>query len=247
MELAERAGRLDAIAQTYDTTVDFDRHSIQYERGLIARTAHGRRLLEVGCGWGDMTEFFAPRFERVVALDGSGECVRRCRARVDGHTHIEWVHCLVEQFRTDGQFEDIVMVRVLEHLDDPVAILRKLAGYLAPMGQLHLVVPNARSLHRRLGKAMGLLAHLDSFSPRDIQYGHRRVYDRCLLTQHVEAAGLQVVETQGVLIKPLSNAQMESWDPAVIQALFEVGREEPDLCNELYMRVARSVRGAVDP
>jgi 2-polyprenyl-3-methyl-5-hydroxy-6-metoxy-1,4-benzoquinol methylase len=240
MELAERAERLDAIAQTYDTAVDFDRYCIDYERGLIAQSARGKRLLEVGCGWGDMTGFFAPRFQRIVALDGSGECVRRCEALVAGHPHVELIHGMVEAFHTEELFEDIVMVRVLEHLDDPVGILQKLAGYLAPQGQLHLVVPNARSLHRRLGKAMGLLASLDSFSPRDIQYGHRRVYDRDLLTRHIEAAGLQVSDTQGVLIKPLSNAQMESWDPAIIQALFTVGQEEPDLCNELYVRATRA-------
>src|SRR4029453_7834314 len=117
------------------------------ERGLIAEGAHGKRLLEVGCGWGDMTEFFAPRFERIVALDGSGECVRRCRERLSRYPRIELHHCLIEEFDTGEQFEDIVMVRVLEHLDDPIGILRKLARYLTPQGQLHLVVPNARSLH----------------------------------------------------------------------------------------------------
>lgn len=237
MELAER---LDAIAQSYDTTVDFDRYCIQYERELIVQTAHGKQLLEVGCGCGDMTEFFASRFESIVGLDGSAECIRRCRVRLAGQAHVELFHGLVEAFHTEEQFADIVMVRVLEHLDDPVAILQKLAGYLPPEGQLHLVVPNARSLHRRIGKAMGLLPQLDSFSPRDIQYGHRRVYDWELLARHVKAAGLTVVETHGVLIKPLSNAQMESWDPEIIQALFEVGREEPDLCNELYVRATRA-------
>src|SRR3712207_8661366 len=49
-------------------------------------------------------------------------------------------------------FRSIVMVRVLEHLDDPVGILQKLERFLAPQGQLHLVVPNARSLHRRLDR-----------------------------------------------------------------------------------------------
>jgi 2-polyprenyl-3-methyl-5-hydroxy-6-metoxy-1,4-benzoquinol methylase len=237
MQLAER---LDTIAQTYDTTIDFDRYCIEYERGLIAQSARGKRLLEIGCGWGDMTEFFAPRFERIVALDGSGECVRRCRERLADLPHVDLLHSLIEEFDTGEQFEDIVMVRVLEHLDHPIGILQKLERYLAPQGQLHLVVPNARSLHRRVGQAMGLLPSLHSFSARDIQYGHRRVYDRDLLTRHVEAAGFQVLETQGVLIKPLSNAQMESWDPSVIQALFIVGHEEPDLCNELYVRVARA-------
>jgi hypothetical protein len=115
--------------------------------------------------------------------------------------------------------------------------LAKLRSYLKPGGQIHIVVPNARSLHRRIGKAMGLLRSADDFSARDIQLGHMRVYDINLLTQHIAAAGLETVDLQGILIKPLSNAQMQSWEPAVIDALLEVGKEEPDLCNELYLRV----------
>jgi 2-polyprenyl-3-methyl-5-hydroxy-6-metoxy-1,4-benzoquinol methylase len=228
--------RLDAIAQTYDTTEDFDRYSIEFERELIAAAAHRLDLLEVGCGWGDMTEYFAPRFRRVVALDGSLDCVCRTRQRCRLFPQAEVHHTLIERFHTEEKFEDVVMVRVLEHLEDPVGVLAGLASFLKPGGQLHLIVPNARSLHRRIGQAMGLIRELNDFSPRDIQYGHRRVYDSELLTQHLEAAGLRVAQAQGVLIKPLSNAQMQSWDPAVIRALFAVGKEEPGLCNELYFR-----------
>jgi 2-polyprenyl-3-methyl-5-hydroxy-6-metoxy-1,4-benzoquinol methylase len=228
--------RLDDIARTYNTTEDFDHYSIEFERELIAEVARGLNLLEVGCGWGDMTQYFACRFRRIVALDGSLDCVRRTRERCRQWPHVQVHHRLIEEFHTDDRFEDVVMVRVLEHLNDPVATLAKLASFLRPGGQLHIVVPNARSLHRRVGKAMGLLKELSDFSPRDIQYGHKRVYDSALLTQHLEAAGLRVDEAQGVLVKPLSNAQMQSWDPAVVRALFEVGKEEPGLCNELYVR-----------
>jgi 2-polyprenyl-3-methyl-5-hydroxy-6-metoxy-1,4-benzoquinol methylase len=228
--------RLDAIARTYDTTEDFDRCSIEFERELIAEAARGLDLLEVGCGWGDMTEYFASRFRRIAALDGSLDCVCRTRQRCRLSPHVEVHHTLIEEFRTEERFEDVVMVRVLEHLEDPVGTLARLASFLKPGGQLHLIVPNARSLHRRIGKAMGLLRELNDFSPRDIQYGHQRVYDSELLTQHLEAAGLRVAQAQGVLIKSLSNAQMQSWDPAVIRALFAVGKEEPGLCNELYFR-----------
>lgn len=228
--------RLDAIARTYDTAEDFDRYSIEFERAIIVEAARGLGLLEVGCGWGDMTHYFVSRFRRIVALDGSLDCVRRTRERCAPSSQVEVHHTLIERFDTDERFEDIVLVRVLEHLVDPVGTLVKLASFLKPGGQLHLVVPNARSLHRRVGKAMGLLKELNDFSPRDIQYGHQRVYDSLLLRQHLEAAGLRVAQAQGVLIKPLSNAQMLAWDPAVIRALFEVGQDEPDLCNELYLR-----------
>jgi 2-polyprenyl-3-methyl-5-hydroxy-6-metoxy-1,4-benzoquinol methylase len=231
--------RLDDIALTYDTTADFDRYSIEFERVLITEAARWRDLLEVGCGWGDMTQYFASRFQRIVALDGSLQCVRVTRERCGRWPHVEVHHRLIEEFLTEDRFEDVVMVRVLEHVEDPVATLAKLGSFLKPEGQLHVVVPNARSLHRRVGKAMGLLKDLTDFSPRDIQYGHKRVYDSTLLVEHVEAAGLRVDQAQGVLIKPLSNAQMQSWDPEIVLALFEVGKEEPGLCNELYFRVSR--------
>lgn len=238
--MTQLAERLDAIAVTYNLHDDFDLQSNAVEREMIGRSGHGKALLEIGCGWGDMTAHFAPRFGRVVALDGSAEFAHRTGERCARYPWVEVKHALVEEFETDERFEDIVIAHVLEHVDDPVGVLRKLEGWLAPAGQIHLIVPNARSLHRRIGKAMGLLKRLDDFSPRDVQLGHMRVYDRELLTRHVEQAGLRVAETRGILVKPLSNAQMQTWDPAVIRALFEVGKDEPDLCNELYLRCERA-------
>ncbi len=231
--------RLDVIARTYDTTADFDRYSNEFARKLIGEQAFGRDLLEVGCGWGDMTEHFAPDFRRIVALDGSWEFVSRTRERCRLYPHVEIHHSLVEEFQTANRFEDIVIAHVLEHVDEPVETLAKLASLLQPDGQVHIVVPNSRSLHRRIGKAMGLLRELDEFSARDIQLCHMRVYDLPLLNRHIEAAGLRTVGTDGIMIKPLSNGQMQAWDPAVINALLEVGRDEPDLCNELYLRTVK--------
>jgi 2-polyprenyl-3-methyl-5-hydroxy-6-metoxy-1,4-benzoquinol methylase len=228
--------RLDTIARTYNTTTDFDRFSNEMARRLIRDKAFGTSLLEVGCGWGDMTLSFAPHFERIVAFDGSQEFAAGTRERCSGFAHVEVHHSLLETFTTDLRFDDIVFAHVLEHVDEPVACLRRLAGLLTPRGQLHIVVPNARSLHRRLGKAMGLLEDLHEFSARDIQLGHQRVYDLASLSRDVHEGGLQIVDVEGIMLKPLSNAQMEQWDPRVINGLLEVGREVPDLCNELYAR-----------
>lgn len=229
--------RLDTIAGTYDTVADFDRHCNEHERKLIAETCHRQRMLEVGCGWGDMTEELAPLFERVVALDGSREFASRTRERCRRYPHVEVLHSLVEEYQSEEQFEDIIIAHVLEHVEDPVGVLSQLAALLHSNGQIHLIVPNAGSLHRRIGKAMGLLSDLHAFSERDVQLGHMRVYDLELLIRHVEAAGLRALAVEGVLIKPLSNAQMQSWDPGIVRALLEVGRELPELCNELYLRV----------
>ena len=41
---------------------------------------------------------------------------------------------------------------------------------------------------------------------------------------------------EGILLKPLSNAQMETLERRLVAALFAVGREHPETCAEIYVR-----------
>ena len=83
---------------------------------------------------------------------------------------------------------------------------------------------------------MGLLQRVDGLNERDVSLGHRRVYTREKLVEHVNSAGLTSLDEEFILLKILSNAQMEALDPKLIQALFELGHEFPDLCADLYIR-----------
>jgi 2-polyprenyl-3-methyl-5-hydroxy-6-metoxy-1,4-benzoquinol methylase len=142
---------------------------------------------------------------------------------------------LFEEFEPPRRFHGIVMARALEHLEEPVALLTKMRNWLEPGGRLHVVVPNATSLHRRVGVAMGLLDRPDALSERDVKYGHRRVYDAKLLREHLTLAGWTVERLTGIFLKPLSNAQMAAFAPDLLEAFFEVGHELPDYCAELYV------------
>ena len=86
---------------------------------------------------------------------------------------------------------------------------------------------------------MGMLARPDALSQRDHKYGHRRVYDADLLRQHLSKAGWRTEQVIGIFLKPLSNAQMLDFNPDLLEALVEMGRELPCYCAELYA-VARS-------
>ncbi len=126
------------------------------------------------------------------------------------------------------------MARALEHLDDPVGQLRKMRGWTLPDGRLHIVVPNAQSLHRLIGVHMGFLPAPNAFSERDRKFGHRRVYDMDSLRSHLQQGGWRVETIRGVFLKPLANAQMTQFQPDLLQAFFEVGKELPRYCAELY-------------
>lgn len=231
--------KLETIARKYDPNRDFDYHSKIYAASLILENSRGPNALELGCSTGVMTKIFAQHFENLVVVDGSEyyiNTVKKSLSRKNVRYHVS----LFEDFETDEKFETIILAWILEHLENPIALLAKVRNWLAKKGAIHIIVPNATSLHRRIGKAMGLLKELNDFSERDKKLGHKRVYDKTLLLEHVNKANLRVERLEGILLKPFSNAQMMSWPKEVIDALFIVGSDmPPDYCNELCLKCSK--------
>lgn len=238
--------RLKRVSSWYDPEKDFDHWAIKYAAELIVEMAKGPRVLEMGCASGLITQRLAPRFPSLAVVEAVPEYIAQARRKVSRHP-VQFYQSLFENFRPSYGFDDIVMAHILEHVVSPVKLLSRVRGWLATRGRIHIVVPNASSLHRRLGVAMGILKKVSDMSERDHHLGHRRVYTWERLVRHIEAAGLRILFRQGIFLKPLSNAQMDRWDPRIIRALFAVGREMPAYCAEIYVccgarRPARALR-----
>jgi trans-aconitate methyltransferase len=223
---------LERIATTYDSTSDFDYHLIRYNYREMRAYLRGPAVLELGCASGVMTRLLSDDFSGLHVVDGSAQYLKEVAATVP--RSVMFHHALFEEFSCPRRFNDLVMARALEHLDDPVGLLTKMRSWAQPGGRLHIVVPNAQSLHRLIGVHLGMLPAPHSFSERDKKYGHRRVYDMDLLRLHLSQAGWNVEQLRGVFLKPLSNAQMLQFAPELLQAFFEVGKELPRYCAELY-------------
>jgi SAM-dependent methyltransferase len=82
-----------------------------------------------------------------------------------------------------GQFDVITMWHVFEHLDNPVEVLRQLAGHLTPTGAFVISVPNERSWQRRVFRRSWF--HLDP--PRHLIH-----FDASTLAEVLGRADLQV-------------------------------------------------------
>ena len=209
---------------------------------IVSHFIRGRRILELGCFAGLSTLLLLDHCDDLTVVDLSDENIALTRQRLDEAGRTASLICdRWENFAPSGSFSDIMMWRGLEHVVDPVALLGQIRGWLEPAGRLHIVVPNAMSLHRRIGVQMGMLADVHDLNERDHAAGHQRVYDRPLLTRHLKEAGFTVTHWEGIFLKPLSNDQMKSWPEPLIRALYAVGREIPDYCAELYMCASPSV------
>ena len=225
---------LDQISTNYSEEEGFENVLLKYKTCEVLRFVRGPAVLDIGCGVGFLARILAGEVERVVALDGSPVKIERA-CQINPAPNISYVCSLIEDWTPPFPFDTIVATNVLEHVPDAGAFLRRCRDMLAPGGRLVVTVPNALGLHKRIGHAMGLIEDFYALTPADLGKGHLRVYDRRILEAEFAAAGFTLAHSGGILLKPLSHRQMESWDAPVVDALFEVGKELPDYCSSLIV------------
>jgi SAM-dependent methyltransferase len=225
---------LDSVAGWYSSHDGLHARVLDYDWQAIATHVRGRSCLELGSADGGLTGHLLAHFETVVAVDGSQEACRALRERHAGAENLSVVSALFEELELAERFDTIVSDHVVEHLPDPVAALRQAKRWVADGGVLVAVVPNALSLHRIVGVAMGMLAAEDELNERDRALGHFRVYDPDSLRADLEAAGWSVIAEGGTFAKPFSNAQLEAMLEAGV-----IGTEQLDGLAGLAARLPR--------
>jgi len=115
--------------------------------GVGGRTVlAGRRVLDVGCGYGGRTVFYAEHCDaaEVHGVEPFEAMVERCRrfaaARGCANVHFE-VARAEELPYPDESFDAVVSYDVLEHVDDPRVALREMGRVLRGGGSAWLVFP----------------------------------------------------------------------------------------------------------
>lgn len=230
--------KLDAIAASMrhadDRSLTAQYYLLRYGIMTLLPRLQGPDVLELSCGEGGMTRWLGENFERVTTVDGSPALIEKARQAVTT-SNVEF-HCTTfETFEPSKKFQSIIMSRILEHIEQPIPLLRRISQWLAPGGKLYIIVPNAHSLNRRIGLAMGMIRALDELTERDQRVGHFRVYSRGTLNADIEAAGLRASHWDGIFLKPLSDAQVQDWSKDLLDAFYVVGRDLPEWCTEIYV------------
>ena len=148
----------------------------------------GRRVLDVGAADGFLSERLAAAGWRVTALERDAG-----PAAVAGRRAHDVVVADLEQGvpSLPGPFDAIVCGDVLEHLSDPLGVLRGLTGHLAAGGVVLVSVPNVAHLWIRLS----LLAGRFEYTDRGIlDRTHLRHFTRRTLVEMLRDADLAVIE-----------------------------------------------------
>jgi 2-polyprenyl-3-methyl-5-hydroxy-6-metoxy-1,4-benzoquinol methylase len=229
--------RLSTIASNSRYAEGLNAASVGYSVRIFARHWRPGSCLELGPAEGLATALLVKHFTDLTCVDGAPTF---CRVLAERHHGVRVECSLIEEYAPDRTFDNIVLGHVLEHVEDPVAVLKHVAIWLSAGGRIFASVPNARSLHRQLGVVMGLLPTEHSLNPLDLHHGHRRVYDPDSFRGDFRAAGLDIVVSGGYWIKPAANAHLEAnWSPDMIEAAMVVGERYPDIAAEIYIVAGR--------
>lgn len=232
---------LDNIAESYDPTSpekDFDYWLLQFDFETLSKYLIGEKVIELGCGRGILTEKLVKVCRELIIVEGSEINIKYVKEKLKKYSNIKFYHSLWENFKySNKDISDVVFFSGLEHIDKDTTlrVLNKIKNWTTPYGRLHIVVPNAYSLHRRIAYYMGIIKDVHEFSERDKLLGHKRVYDRETLFDELRSCGYKILHWEGIFLKPFPNSMMINLNEKIIRGLYEVGKELPDYCAHIYV------------
>ncbi len=229
----------DVPGHRYAYNFDFDAMHPFMIRSFEPYFRRGNAL-ELGSYTGNFTKLLLSFFKKITCVDASHEAIEEAKRIF--RNRVTFIHSTFEMANLPSKYDNIILTHVLEHVDNPLIILKRInQEWLSEKGRLFLVCPNANAPSRQIAVKMGLISHNTAVTAQEKRHGHRRTYTLGTLERDAKSAGLKVVHRSGIFFKALANFQ---WDrllktdiisPEYLEGSYQLGLEYPDLCSSVFL------------
>jgi 2-polyprenyl-6-hydroxyphenyl methylase/3-demethylubiquinone-9 3-methyltransferase len=156
----------------------------------------GKRILDIGCGGGVFSEALARAGAEVVAFDASERSLEAAREHAKrGGLRIDYRLSTAEEFQPEGEFDAVMAVDVLEHVEDVDATLEMAASALASGGTFGFLT------HNQTLAAFEELIWQGEYEVGFIPKGNHDFHKFLApddLARRLAAKGLRIVDTRGI-------------------------------------------------
>jgi len=153
-----------------------------------ARPYLSGRILDVGCGSGNLAAWVSPENYRGVEMDDAS--LERATTGFPSHSFTR------DMPSQDEKFDSIVALAVVEHVRDPAPFLQGLAGHLADGAEAKIIIttphPSMNCIHK-------LGAELSVFS-KHASEEHQELLNKPALRKYGEDAGLDLIHYHRFLL-----------------------------------------------
>src|SRR5262249_16497031 len=196
--------------RTFSVSREVDVNANPTDAAIVEFLGNGKHVLELGCGSGHMSRTLCDRdcpvvgieIDRPAAEAAAEHCRRVIAADLD---YLDFDHEI-----GPDRFDVIVAADVLEHLKDPVSVLKGLRQFLSPQGYLVTSIPNVAHLSVRLALLQGRFP-----------YGANGVLDRTHLRFFTLESIERLLDDAGFVIGQIHRTQKLPADPASFEVPYD--------------------------
>jgi 2-polyprenyl-6-hydroxyphenyl methylase/3-demethylubiquinone-9 3-methyltransferase len=175
----------------------------------------GKRVLDIGCGGGILSESMASLGATVKGIDLSTEALGVADLHcLESGVTVEYEEIAAEALaaREPGSFDAVTCMEMLEHVPDPAAIVQACATLVKPGGWVFFSTLN-RNAKAYLLAVVGA-EYIARMLPRGT-HDYARFIRPAELAQFVRQASLQAVEFKGLTYHPIGKYFALSDDSSV--------------------------------
>ena len=181
-----QATYINFVAPSYEEIHPGYHFTIRKIRQAVAHLAPGaNRVIDVGCGAGYLLVDLQRRGFECLGIDFNPDLVRVANERFGVPARVDDVRNLAA---IGARFDVALLSHVLEHVDDPIGLLRHIRQIMNPGGFLVIEIPNRNSYSVGQSLRKGTCAGGD-YPPHHITFWSTTSFRRAL-----ERAGFSVVE-----------------------------------------------------
>ena len=171
----------------------------QYEENLA-----GKKILDVGCGGGILSESLAQKGAEVVGIDMSETPLNVAKLHLhESGVKVDYKQITVEQLATESpnSFDIITCMEMLEHVPDPVSVVTSCYKLLKPKGKAFFSTIN-RNPKSYLFAILGA-EYILRLLPKGT-HDHAKFIRPAELTNWIVAAGGEVKDITGMTYNPIT-------------------------------------------
>ena len=224
---------------------DFDYYLVQYRYNvLLPKYKKGNVAVELGCGTGFSLKLLSKFYDKIIVVENNEEHIEKARDNTKGYDskilfiHEDWINLpiILQNYILDKTY-DIIFFEGLEYLskENVKHLLSKIKSVNKTF-RLHIVVSNKYSFHRRLGFYMGILDNMDSLEgASSIASEKLWLADRRSILHLLMDSRYEIIHIEPHFFKILPNKYLKQLPENIIMALFEIGKELPEYCAEIYV------------
>lgn len=222
----------------------FEKYKVFYRKKKLLEVINDfqpQNILEIGCGSEPL--FLSVPDIRFTVIEPSSDFYNNAVKLSEGDERITCIEGFFEDVsrRLLPEYDMIICASLLHEVEDPESFLLAVTKLCNENTIVHIIVPNANSMHRLLGMEMGMIADPHEKSQNNKDFQQNNVFDRNSLRQIAERNGLEVTESGSFFVKPFSHGQMyemmekEILNESVLDGLYHLTKYMPEFGSEIYV------------